>query len=106
MMHDNNFRIEKEVKDGQTQLKIEGAITILETAALRTELIAGLMESRELILDLEQVGDCDMFGIQLLHSAGITARDSEKMISVKRISAPVRDAANRIGMSVGDFLFS
>lgn len=104
MIDHSALRIEKEVRGDQALLKLSGAMTIGETASLRVELIRGLAHARELVLELGQVDDCDMFGIQLLHSAGKTARNSEKTIWAKGISAAVKEAAERIGMDIGESL--
>jgi len=78
---------ERENKNGYARLKIIGAISVDEAAVFRKELAECLESYDGLILDLNEVSDCDVAGIQLLYSARRSAEKVGK--SFKTEGAPL-----------------
>ncbi len=93
-----------EETQGQTCLKIEGALSVYEVAELREKILAYLEKNKELILDLDEVTECDTAGIQLLYSARKTAEEEGKTFTVTSASDPVFEAITRIGLVSSDVL--
>jgi len=94
----------REEKDGQVHLKIDGAMTVYEAESFRDELADCLMEYDGLILDLDDVKDCDTAGIQILYSAQKTAKDLGKSFLVAGFSNAVEEAMERVsGFGMGVF---
>lgn len=94
----------REEKDGQVLLKIEGAMTVYEVVSFRDELADCLKTNDGLILDLDDVKDCDTAGIQLLYSALKTAKDIGKAFTVAGFSNAVEAAMERVsGFGMGFF---
>ena len=71
-----NMPFVREDTQGNTRLKIRGALSIYEAAELRQELLARLEDNTDLELDLEGVTECDTAGLQLLWAARKTAGES------------------------------
>jgi anti-anti-sigma factor len=90
--------IEKEDRDGGIALRIEGAMSVVNIAAIHKELVACFDEYDDLILDLKGVNDCDISGLQLLYSAGETAQSIGKTFSVDDASDSIIDIFNRAGL--------
>jgi anti-anti-sigma factor len=81
-------------------VKIQGRLTIYEVVELRDQFLKHLLETDHLDLELAEVTDCDTAGIQLLYSAFKTAGDRGKRFLLKSVSQPVREAAERAGLSL------
>ncbi len=87
----------RENKDGYALLKIDGPMTVNETASIRDELIECLVTYNGLILDLDAVSECDTAGIQLLCSARLTAKETGKSFSVTSASMSSMNTLVRAG---------
>ncbi len=90
----------KQEKEGKAFVKIKGAMSIEEAAELGKALLESITENSGLELDLSEVDDCDTAGIQLLCSAGKTARASKKTFSVTACSDYVKYEAESIGLNL------
>lgn len=89
----------KEVKGEKTFLKIEGSLSIYEASALQQALIECFETSKTVAIDLQGVTDCDITGIQLLHSARMTAEAREKAIKITAVSPAVTEALAAAGLN-------
>lgn len=98
------MNIIKEIKEGIIQLKLEGALTVYEVADLKDELMTGIGCHDGLIIDIDALTDCDTLGIQLLYSAGKTARGADKTFSLTSGSEACWEAAARIGLEPEEYL--
>ncbi len=90
--------ITREDKDGNIALRIEGALSIYEAAALRGEILSCLEEDTGLELDLEGVTECDTAGLQLLWAARKTAAEAKKALHIVNTPQPVLDALQGAGL--------
>lgn len=93
-------------KDGNLVLKIEGALSVYQVAALKDQMLIGLQNENGLTLDIDGITDCDTLGIQLLYSAGKTARILNKNFSISGRSEACWEAALSIGLDPEDYLNS
>jgi anti-anti-sigma regulatory factor len=71
---------------------------------LRDGLIAHLKAHQELILDLNEVTDCDTAGVQLLYSARITAESEDKPFVVRGASPQLINAVTFVGLNPSEVL--
>lgn len=88
-----------EDKDEHVLLKIEDAMSVYEAAVVRERLMACLDNCDGLSLDLSELKDCDIAGVQLLYSAKRTAEDQGKYFKVAGASDSVVDALARAGIN-------
>jgi anti-anti-sigma factor len=88
----------KEEKDGEVILKIKSAISVYEVAAIRDELTACFKSHDRVILDVDEVIDCDTAGVQLILSAFRTAENTGKTFEVRGTSDPVRKSTVDLGL--------
>lgn len=93
----------RQENDGEILLKIEGAMTIYNAAALREELAACFGQYKKLMVDLSEVSDCDATGIQILCSASASSSVSGISFAVSRSSSSVDDAFLRGGLNIVEF---
>ncbi len=90
----------KQEKEGRAWIKLDGRLSIDETAEYRDAIVECLKENTGLFLDLSEISECDTAGIQLLWSTRKTAESGHKSFSVEGASDPVVAAANRIGIEL------
>ena len=90
------FTIEK--KDGEAILKIKGAMSVYEIANIRDELAACFKSHDRVILDVDEVGNCDTAGVQLMLSAFGTAENTGKTFEVRGASDSVRKSVVDLGL--------
>lgn len=95
-MTDETFT--REEKDGEAILKLNGGMSIYEAAAIRDELAACFKNHDKVILDVDEVGNCDTAGIQLMVSAFRTADDTGKTFEVRGMSDSVRKSVVDLGL--------
>ena len=95
---------EREDKEGNIRLKIEGPMSIYEVATLREELSACLENSEGLELDIEGVTDCDTAGIQLIYAARKTAEQGEKQFHVTGAPQTVLDTLRSAGLKMDEVI--
>jgi len=88
----------REENNGSATLKISGDLSVYEVAALRKELVDCIDMYDGLALDLDEVTDFDVAGIQLLYSARRTAIEAGKVFSVQEASGSLREALDRAGI--------
>lgn len=67
---------------GPEQVKISGAATIAHAEALKTELLAALNAAPEVRVDLSELEEIDLTGLQLLCAAHHSAQHREKAFLV------------------------
>ncbi len=91
--------IKREEKDGYAVIKIDGPFSVYEAADLRNEFIECFENYDGLILDLEEVSDCDTAGVQLLCSAHITSGNEGKPFTVAKASDSVITAVTCAGLN-------
>ncbi len=90
---------EMETKNGQAVLKVNGRMTVSEAGSLRDKLIECFDDYNGLILDLQDVEECDAAGIQLICSVHKTAGTTEKPFSVANASKAVTETVVRTGLN-------
>ena len=93
-------------KDGNLVIKLEGALSAYEVAALKDQMLLGLEKETGLTLDIDGITNCDTLGVQLLYSAGKTARKLNKDFSISGRSEACWEAALAIGLDPEDYLNS
>ena len=81
-------------------------MTINDTAALHSEMVACFNDYEGLILDLHEVSECDTAGIQLLYSARLTAERTGKTFHVTRASMSSMGTMERAGFDPDTILGS
>ena len=97
--------IVKETSEDQTaRLTIKSSLCVAEATVLREELLACLSQYQGLVLNLNQVADCDTAGVQCLYLAGRTARKAGKHFSITAISAAVEDVLMRMGTNLQEIM--
>lgn len=89
----------KEVKGEKTFLKIEGSLSIYEASAIRQALIECFEICQTMVIDLKDVTDCDITGLQLLRSARMTAEATEKAFEIMAVSQAVTEASTAAGLN-------
>ena len=92
--------------DGNRLIKIEGSLSAYEVGALKDQMLNGLENDKGLTLDINGITTCDTLGIQLLYSAGKTARKLNKNFSISGESEVCWEAALAIGLDPQDYLDS
>jgi anti-anti-sigma factor len=90
--------IEREDIDGGIVLRIEGAMSVFDIAAIHKEITACFDECDNLTLDLKDVNDCDISGLQLLYSARKTAQSTGNAFLVDGASESIIHIFNRAGL--------
>ncbi len=90
----------KEDRDGKSFLRLEGPLTVYEVGEMREVLLASMEKDRELVVDIAGINDCDTTGVQLLVSARKKAKKEKKKFFITGNSDAVRNAAERIGVSL------
>ena len=85
-------------------IKIDKPMTIYEIMSIRDEWIDSFENHDCLVLDLSEVTDCDLAGVQLLFSAMKTASDTDKLFSVSSLSKAVSDTLIDAGLDPTPFL--
>lgn len=73
-----NKTFTREEKDGEAILKIKGGISVYEASVIRDELAACFKSHDKVILDVDEVDNCDTAGVQLMVSAFRTAENTGK----------------------------
>ena len=94
---------EREEMEERTRLKIQGALSIYDAAALREELLDCLKRDRDLELDLKRVTNCDTAGLQLLYAVRKTASAAGQTVRIENPSQPVQDTLLETGLRAKDF---
>ncbi len=89
--------LDRKEKDGCALLSIEGPMTVNDAAALRDEMLACFNDYKGLILDLNEVSECDTAGIQLLCAARLTAESTGKSFKVSQASMSSMSTLERAG---------
>ena len=90
--------IEREDRDGGIVLRIKGSMSVFDIAEIHKEIVACFDKCDDFALDLKDVIDCDVSGLQLLHSARKTAQFSGKAFSVDGASDSIIDIFKRAGL--------
>ncbi len=93
-------------KDGNVIITIQESLSAYEVGPLKEQMLDGLQNHNGLVLDIDAVSECDTLGIQLLYSAGKTARGLNKNFMVTGKSQACWEAALRIGLEPDDYLIS
>ena len=97
---------EEQGNGGNRVIKIKGSLSAYEVAALKDQIQLGLENATGLTLDVDGVTNCDTLGVQLLYSAGKTARKLNKPVSISGRSEACWKAALAIGLDPEDYLNS
>jgi len=79
-------------------VRIDGALTIQTVATWKELLSAALASSPALRIDLSRVSEFDTIGLQLLWSAGQSANQQGKELSLANVSEPFEVAARTVGL--------
>ena len=88
----------REEKDEEAILRIKGAMSVYEIAKIRDELAACFKSHDKVVLDVDEVGDCDTAGVQLMVSAFRTAEDTGKTFETRGESDSVRKSIVDLGL--------
>lgn len=88
---------------GNLVMKIEGALSAYEVGELKDRLLTKISNYQEIVLDINDVTECDTLGVQLLLSAGKTAEKLKKRFKIKGDSQPILDAITGMGLEAEDF---
>jgi len=81
-------------------LKFSGTLDIYAVDAARDVLIQHVQNNPRLILDLSEVEECDVAGLQLLFSVRKTIESLCKSLEVKRVSQAIIDACAALGLGM------
>ena len=92
--------------DGNLLIKIEGSLSAYEVGTLKDQMLSGLENAKGLTLNIDGITSCDTLGVQLLYSAGKTARRLNKNFSITGGSEACWEAALAIGLDPADYLDS
>ena len=95
-----NKTFTREEKDGEAILNIKSAMTVYEIAIIRDELAACFKSCDKVILDVDEVDNCDTSGVQLMLSAFRTAENAGKTFEVRGASDPVRKSVVDLGLQL------
>jgi anti-anti-sigma regulatory factor len=93
-----NDKFTREEKDGAAILNIKSAMSVYEIASIRDELAACFKSHDKVILDVDEVGNCDTAGVQLMLSAFRMAENAGKTFEVRGASDSVRKSAVDLGL--------
>ena len=96
--------IKREEKDGYAVVKVDGPFSVYEASDLRNEFLECFENYKGLILDLEEVSDCDTAGVQLLCSARKTSDSEGKPFTVAKVSDQVINAVTCAGLNPENIL--
>ncbi len=88
----------REVKNGVAIVKFNGGLTVYDAAEIREEMLECLDVHAGLTLDLTGAGECDVTGVQLLYSAGLTAEIEKKPFSIQGAPADLTKLMGQIGL--------
>jgi anti-anti-sigma regulatory factor len=94
----------RQEQGGQVRVRVEGPLSIYEVVALRNELVECLGLFEGVILELDQVTECDLAGVQLLYSARLAATARGKGFTVSGATEAVTGAVSRAGLDLEDCL--
>ena len=78
--------------------KVEGALSVYEVGLLRNEILGYLVENDSLELDLSDVIECDVAGIQFILSTQKTFEIAGKKLTLCGMSEAVKNVAIRTGI--------
>ncbi|MBF0117214.1 MAG: STAS domain-containing protein [Desulfobacterales bacterium] len=92
----------KEHRENGLYIKITGALTVYEIESLHTELLNSFNSADTMFLNLAEVSDCDVSGIQLIISAIRTIEKSNKSISITDVSLSINNAFSLCGINPAD----
>ncbi len=88
----------REVNDGVAVVTFDGGLTVYDAAAIRDELAECLDAHAGLTLDLTGVSECDVTGVQLLLSAGLTAGLEKKTFAIQGAGVGLTEVARGLGL--------
>ncbi len=91
------MEITKIQQDGNTVLKVEGALSIYEAGELKKGLSANIAD--DVTLDLSNVETCDTAAVQILVSACKSAARAGKSFASVSYSAGVENAFEQVGLN-------
>lgn len=74
-------------------LALTGPVTLAEVARVRESILSAMRPSADLRLDLSATGPWDLSGLQLILSAGVTARRSGRRLILERVPEMFRALA-------------
>ncbi len=94
----------RETNDKGAIVKFDGGLTVYEAAAIRDELLECLDAHDGLTLDLTNVSECDLTGIQLLYSTRLAADAEKKDFAIRGATAGVIEAISQLGLEPGEIL--
>lgn len=90
--------------DNNLTIEIKGSLSAYQVSDLKEQMLAGLKSHEGLVLNIDGVTECDTLGIQLIYSAGKTARKMNKAFLVTGKSDVCWEAALGIGLEPEDYL--
>ncbi len=94
----------REIKEKSAIVKFDGGLTVYEAAAIRDELLECLDDHDGLTLDLTNVDECDLTGVQLLYSARLAAEAEKKSFTIRGATAGVTETISQLGLEPGEIL--
>ena len=84
--------------NGMTEIIIKGNLTAPSVSDLKAKIQEQLDRSPGVRLEFRDMEDCDSLGVQMLISAGKTARAQNKSLVLSGVLAPVLDMTGRLGL--------
>lgn len=94
----------KETIDGKTIVKIDASLTIYDAPALHEELLCCFEEGGEIVIDVEEVDECDPAGIQLLCAARKNARENRQPFRIAGASEKIMETLQRLGLDTDEII--
>jgi len=89
--------------EGDLVIQIEGPLSAYEVGDLKDRLLKKFSDHQEIVLDVNNVTECDALGIQLLLSAGKTAEKLKKKFRITGDAQSIQDAITGMGLAAEDF---
>lgn len=90
----------KKKKKTIAKRQIDGPLTIYQVGEIQERMIAALENNNGIELDLQNITECDMAGVQLLCSLKKSADKKDNRMIMSGVSQPVKDAFSRAGMNL------
>jgi anti-anti-sigma regulatory factor len=90
--------VENKIIDGRNFCKLSGDLTIWNAADIWQQIYPLLTSDTFLIIDMQEVGDCDGAGIQIVCQIKKAIEEHKKKISFSGISEPIITAAKQAGL--------
>ena len=96
--------VQMDKKEGMVFMKVGEAFTVYEAAEIHGEMKKALETGQGLVIDLSDLGEFDLTGIQILCSASKSAKKAGKRFLIEDVHRDVLDAFFRAGVRLEDLM--